>query len=64
VIKLKKILKKELKVLVSQIKKDFQQYGIKSIYLCGGFARGEGSFLVKKKKLIPLNDYRYLHHNK
>ena len=31
--------------------------GIRSIYLCGGFGRGEGSVLKKDHHIQPINDY-------
>ena len=46
---------KDMKLLVSKILVQFE--GVKSIFLAGGFGRGEGSVLNDGDRFQPINDY-------
>jgi hypothetical protein len=50
-----KEVKKHMKIVVSEVKKVIPD--VVSVVVIGGLARGEGSFLIENKKVIPLNDY-------
>jgi hypothetical protein len=50
-----KEVKKHMEIIVSEVKKILPE--VISVMTIGGLARGEGSFLIEKKKVMPLNDY-------
>jgi len=49
------VVKKHMEIIINEIKREIPD--IISILAIGGLGRGEGSFLIKKRKLLPLNDY-------
>ena len=61
-LELKKIqlLERYNNLLIQNLKKYTKFDNIMSIYLVGGFGRGEGSWLEKNEVLTPLNDLDYL----
>jgi hypothetical protein len=50
-----KEVRKHMKILIEEVKMIIPD--VVSIMVIGGLARGEGSFLIEKKTVIPLNDY-------
>ena len=54
--KVDRVIDGHMKVIVGELKKKLGA-NLVSVVLFGGFARGEGSVLVKKGKVVPLNDY-------
>ncbi len=47
----------QLSIVVDEILKYKDKFGVVSIILTGGFGREEGSVIIKDEKAIPLNDY-------
>jgi hypothetical protein len=50
-----KEVKKHMEIIIEEVKKIIPD--VVSIMVIGGLARGEGSFIVEKKEITPLNDY-------
>jgi hypothetical protein len=50
-----KEVKKHMEIIVTEVKKVIPD--VVSVMVIGGLARGEGSFLIENKKVMPLNDY-------
>ncbi len=53
--KVDKEVEKHMKIIVEEIKKEVKD--VVSVLAIGGLGRGEGSFLIEKGKVVPLNDY-------
>ncbi len=53
--KVDKVVEGHMKIIIEEVKKELND--IISILVIGGLGRGEGSFLIKDKKIFPLNDY-------
>lgn len=49
----------DLALLVKELRTEFGS-NVRSILLCGGYGRGEGSIIVKSGKMQPYNDYDVL----
>jgi len=49
------VVKTHMDIIINEIKKEITD--IISVLAIGGLGRGEGSFLIKKREVIPLNDY-------
>ena len=53
--KVDKVVESHMEIIIEEAKKELKD--IISILVIGGLGRGEGSFLIKNKKVFPLNDY-------
>jgi len=49
------IVQKHMDIIVDEVKNELSD--VVSILVIGGLGRGEGSFLFRKGKVVPLNDY-------